>query len=189
MRNPVCWLIQRRLGAYRDGELGPAARTKTLAHVGHCAACRAELSALDRLHAGLSMAVPEPAEGVWDAFWPQVRTRLLTSPDREPARRPAWAPWRPLLEHPRLALGSAVAAAAMVTLAVLAPWQQSVPLREPTRIAGPVAPPEVSKPVTPTPVVVESVETEAPDSSVMVYTHPDADVTVVWVFGLEPTAI
>jgi hypothetical protein len=135
------------------------------------------------------VTAPEPAEAVWDTFWPQVRTRLMTSPAPEPAPRRAWAPWGPLLEHPRLALGSAVAAAAVVTLAVLAPWQQSLPLREPPRIAGPVAPPEATKPVTPTPVVVESVETDAPDSSVMVYAHPEADVTVVWVFGLEPTEI
>jgi len=35
--------------------------------------------------------------------------------------------------------------------------------------------------------VVQSVETADPQSSVMVYTNPDSDVTVVWVFGLENT--
>ena len=35
--------------------------------------------------------------------------------------------------------------------------------------------------------VVQSVETADPQSSVMVYTNPESDVTVVWVFGLENT--
>jgi hypothetical protein len=36
-------------------------------------------------------------------------------------------------------------------------------------------------------VVVQSVETADPQSSVMIFTNPDSDVTVVWVFGLEAT--
>jgi anti-sigma factor RsiW len=183
MMNPICWLIQRRLGAYRDGELGPAAREKTLAHLGRCPTCAAELATLDRLRTALAVAGPEPPAAAWDVFWPQVRARLAASPDPERAARRAWIP---VLEHPRLALGSVVAAAALVVLAVLTPWRGLL-LPEPPRVSGPIAPPESAKAVTP--VVVQSVETEAPDSSVMVYTHPDAEVTVVWVFGLEPTEI
>jgi hypothetical protein len=35
--------------------------------------------------------------------------------------------------------------------------------------------------------MVHSVETADPESSVMVYTNPESDMTVVWVFGLERT--
>jgi anti-sigma factor RsiW len=183
MTNPICWLIRRRLGAYRDGELGPAAHGKTRTHLGRCPACAAELAALDRLRTTLAVAAPEPSAATWDVFWPQVRARLATSPQPERAARRAWTP---LVEHPRLAFASAVAVAGLALFAVLAPWQ-SLLLPEPPRLSGPVAPPESSK--APTPVVVQSVETEAPNSSVMVYTHSEAEVTVVWVFGLEPTEI
>jgi hypothetical protein len=37
-------------------------------------------------------------------------------------------------------------------------------------------------------VVIQSIETEDPDWPVLVYTRPDADMTVVWVFGLPRTS-
>jgi hypothetical protein len=37
------------------------------------------------------------------------------------------------------------------------------------------------------PLVVQAVETADPDSSVMVFTREEPDVTVVWVFGLQRT--
>lgn len=196
MTNPVCWLIRRRLGAYRDGELSPAGRARTEAHVARCGDCAAELASLARLRTALALEIAEPPAAAWDSFWPQVRARLATA-DLEPepesvARRF----WQPVVAHPSLAFGSAVAVAAVALLAVFGTWQ-SAPVREPPRIAE--APgPSVRAPLPPAPgsvipasfppVVVHSVET-APDSSAMVFTNPDADVTVVWVFGLEGTEI
>jgi hypothetical protein len=60
---------------------------------------------------------------------------------------------------------------------VLAPWQQPTPIT-----------PAVTVLPSPPTVVVQSVETEDPDSSVIVFSNPDAE-TVVWVFGLERTEI
>jgi anti-sigma factor RsiW len=186
LRNPACWLTRRRLGAFRDGELGAAPGARVAEHLERCAGCAGELAALRRLRLGLAMTAPEPPEAVWDTFWPQVRSRIAAAPP-EPARR---RPWGVAVPYPRLAFGSALAIAAVAVLAVLAPWQPTpVPQApEAPRIATP-APPEGGVAPAAMPVVVQSVETAAPDSSVMVYTNPDTDTTVVWVFGLERTEI
>lgn len=178
MPNFVCWLIRQRLGAFQDGELGEAARAKTSAHLARCPGCAAELAGLGRLRAALTPAVAEPPEPVWDAFWPQVRARIAAAPPEE-SRAPR-AAWPPLFGARRFALGSALAAVALAVIAIVAPWQ-----REPIRPDGPR---EALAP-TPANVVVQSVETADPQSSVMVYTNPESEVTVVWVFGLEPTGI
>jgi len=39
--------------------------------------------------------------------------------------------------------------------------------------------------ITPQGVVVRSVESADPNSTVMVFSHPDQELTVVWVFGLD----
>ena len=70
--NPYCWLIQRRLGAYQDGELSPGSRHRVEAHVRGCTQCGRELSALGRLRAALAVDTADPPEAVWAAFWPQV---------------------------------------------------------------------------------------------------------------------
>jgi len=193
MTNPVCWLTRRRLGAYRDGELAPAARARTAAHLARCGACTAELASFGRLAAALELDTPEPAAAVWDAFWPQVRARLAVAdlePEPEPASRRVWTP---VLARPGLSFGSAVAVAAVVVLAVFGPWR-AAQVPEPPKVVqapspAPTAPaPRAVIPVSVPPVVVHSVET-APDSSAMVFSPPDADVTVVWVFGLEGTEI
>jgi anti-sigma factor RsiW len=179
MRNVVCWLTRPRLGAFQDGELGPAARAKTGAHLARCPACTAELASLGRLRTALTGALPEPPEGVWNAFWPQVRARIAATPAEAPAAAPRTL-W-PSLVGPRLAFASTLAAVALAVVAVLAPWQRE----EPNRPNGAPAPeamaPGAGK------VVVQSVETADPQSSVMVFNNPDSDMTVVWVFGLEDT--
>jgi hypothetical protein len=38
-------------------------------------------------------------------------------------------------------------------------------------------------------VVIQSIETADPDVPVMVYSIPESDATVLWVFGLEPTGV
>lgn len=181
MLNPLCRLIRRRLDAYQDGELGPSARSRTAGHLARCAGCAAEAASLEKLDAALAVQVPEPAEAVWDAFWPQVRARMaVAGPAEEVAipARPAWT-WRSVLGDRRLVYASALAAAALA-VAILGPWE-----------LGRVDPPsKVADLPQPNPaVVVQSVETDDPQSSVMVFNHPDQDMTVVWVFGLEQTEI
>jgi hypothetical protein len=188
MPNPTCWLIRRRLDAYQDGELGPAARTKTAGHLARCSGCTAEAASLEKLGAALAVEAPEPDEAVWEAFWPQVRARMAVAgaADEAALPRPAWT-WRSVLGDRRLVYGSALATAALA-VALLAPWQ-SVTVGPQTKVVELPQPPQPQ----PTPanpaVVVQSVETDDPQSSVMVFNHPDQDMTVVWVFGLERTKI
>lgn len=187
--NPICWLMKRRLGAYSDGELGPAARVKIEAHAERCDGCAAALAGLADLRAALAVPAPEPAEAVWEAFWPQVRGRLAASPPPEPESRWRWV-WGPVAGHPRLALGSALAAAALAILAVVAPWQRvEPPTRVPVVQAPAVAPSASGEGASIQQVLVQSVETADPQSSVMVFTNPESEVTVVWVFGLPRTEI
>jgi anti-sigma factor RsiW len=180
MPNPLCWLIRRRLDAYQDGELGPAARSRTAGHLARCAGCAAEAASLEKLGAALAVEAPEPDEAVWDAFWPQVRARMAVAGPAEDAElaRPAWT-WRSVLGARRLVYVSALAAAALA-VAVLGPWEFTT-VEPPREVA------ELPQPSPP--VVVQSVETDDPQSSVMVFNHPDQDMTVVWVFGLERTEI
>jgi len=185
-----CWPIRPRLGAYHDGELSSPARRRVEAHLAHCQACSAESRTLASIHAALRAETPEPPEAVWDAFWPQVRMRLQAEPEPEPAW---WRAWRSVPVRPRLAFGAAFAAAALAVIAVLAPWQRLEQHGPDTASAPMVA---TSLPAgggmstggpAPAYAVVQSVETADPQSSVMVYTNPESDVTVVWVFGLENT--
>ena len=79
----ICWLTKRRLDAYEDGELASGARDRVRVHLDRCGACAAELSQLRQLRAMLTGEVAEPAEPIWDAFWPQVRARLAAPPAPE----------------------------------------------------------------------------------------------------------
>jgi anti-sigma factor RsiW len=184
MRNPLCWLIRRRLGAYQDGELSSAARARTAGHLARCAGCAGEVRALERLGAALALEAPDPGDAVWDTFWPQVRARMAAAGPADDAAlpRPAWS-WGSLLGDRRLAFGSALAAGALAVV-VLAPWQQP---EQPLTPVAPVVTVVPAPPAQDSDVVVQSVETADPQSSVMVFSNPDAEVTVVWVFGLERT--
>ena len=184
-----CWLTRRRLGAYHDGELGGGARSRVEAHLTTCPGCSAESGALTRLQAALADHGPEPSEAVWAAFWPQVRMRLAAAAAPESSRRDSWtlAP-----AGPRYLLSSALAAAALAVIAVLAPWQR---LEHHAPAGGPGSPALVAAVIPGSdalgqpspPLLVQSVETADPESSVMVYASPESDLTVVWVFGLERT--
>jgi hypothetical protein len=140
---------------------------------------------LERLGAALALEAPDPGNAVWDAFWPQVRARMAAAGPAEDAAlaRPAWS-WGSVLGVRRLAFGSALAAVALAVV-VLAPWQRPEPLAPVTPVAPVVT--QVVPPPQDSDVVVQSVETADPQSSVMVFSNPDAEVTVVWVFGLERT--
>ena len=73
--------------------------------------------------------------------------------------------WTRAVWRPRLAFGGALAAVALVSLTL---WQ----------VYYPAVAPEGA-------VIVRSARTEAPGGSVMVYSPPERDMAVIWVFGLD----
>ena len=112
-----------------------------------------------RLHTLLQRSVAAVAEPDWTGFWPGV-VRGVQDAKRAPAPRARRAFWQP-----RWAVGSAVAAALLMSLGV---WQMT---------PGPV-PLEAG-------VTVSSARTEDPRGTVMVYSNKEQDVAVVWVLGLD----
>jgi len=184
MRSIGCHFTQKRLDAFHDGELESSARAKTEAHLARCSACAGELAALGRLRAALAIPLAEPPDAVWETFWPQVRARIAADPvEQTPPFRGSWLP---SLGPWRLALGTALAGAVAVLL-VAAPWQREPEQRIATQ---PIAMQPIETPragLLTQAAVVESVETGDPQSSVMVYTNPESETTVVWVFGLDST--
>jgi hypothetical protein len=98
----------QRLAAYVDGTLTPGERDEVDAHLGDCEACREVVAeavrTTDALEASGAKAVGEPAKAsIVDIV----------------ARRPQWAQW---------GVGS-LAAAALVTIAVLVPWRSLLGLQ------------------------------------------------------------
>lgn len=182
---PFCWLVRRQLDAYQDGELSPRARGRVASHVGRCEACGRELTALGRLRKALTPTAVDAPEAVWAAFWPQVRARIATA---APAPEPTWRRvWGALRSRPRLALAPALAAGALAVVAVVAPWQRAPqPPAPPPATGSGVA---TGQPAALDQVVIQSIETADPDVPVMIYSSPDSDVTVLWVFGLERTGV
>jgi len=151
----TCYRTRRRLGAYLDGALEEREATRTAAHLDRCPACQREAGELRRLRALLTRhaAVEEPD---WSGLWPAIVRGVESARRPEPVRAPArWI-------RPTWALGSALAATILISLTV---WQI---------LPGSVG----SEPS----VIVRSASTEYPDGAVMVYSVPEHDVTVVWVF-------
>jgi anti-sigma factor RsiW len=182
---PFCWLIRRRLGGYRDGEVSSGTRHRVEAHLRGCEGCSRELEKLDRLHTALTLDVADPPEAVWTAFWPQVRERIGTEGGRpEPVRRSLWGPG---LARPRLGFAPALAAGALAVLAVVAPWAPRHESPAPSVTAGLEPAGVQTAGLDQDQVVIQSIETEDPDVPVMVYASPESDVTVLWVFGLPRT--
>ena len=161
----TCFRTRRRLGAYLDGALDTEATRKAAAHVAGCARCQGEVDTLRRLKTGLreSLAAVIPTD--WTGFWPGV----LRGIDRE--RRagvtPARQSWqgRRALAHPRMAFGGALAAAVVASATL---WQVLTPTPAPAE-----------------PVIVHAANTEHPGASVMVYSPPERDLAVVWVFDSD----
>jgi hypothetical protein len=118
---------------------------------------------LDRLRR-LVRSAEVPVDPDWSGFWPAVRLRIANEAPR-PVREAWWLPfWKPVWGHPRVAMGS-LAVSSLAAALVLWP---SAPLTVPRA-----------------PVVVQDVSTTDPNRSVMVYSNPDDDVTVIWVFNPE----
>lgn len=155
----TCYVTRRKIGAYLDGALDSAAARSAERHLARCAGCTAEADALRRLKSAVR-ALPQPADPDWTGFWPGV-VRGIEAARRQPAvarrgRRFAF----------RWAYGGLVAAALAVSVTV---WRL---------VPGPSIP-ESS-------VIVQSAATAQPGGTVMVYSTPERDLTVIWVFGLPP---
>jgi anti-sigma factor RsiW len=154
----TCYLVRRRLGAFVDGGLPEAVAASTAAHVARCARCQREVESLHRLQ-GLLRAALTPADPDWTGFWQGIVRGIENA--RQPV--PAVRRWAGLGR--RWAFGSvAIATALLVSLTI---WQLL-----------PGRPREAEAQV-----VVRSAD--SPGRSVMVYSTPDQDMTVVWVFGLD----
>jgi hypothetical protein len=107
------------------------------------------------------------ADPDWSGFWLAVRVRIASGEASEPVRDAWWLPfWKPVWGHPRVALGGIVASSLAVALML---W--------------PSAPAPVVSTALAAPIQVQEVSTPDPNRSVMVYSNPDDDVTVIWVFN------
>ena len=157
----TCYLVRRQLGALLDGALTEGDADRAERHLADCARCRQEVSDLRRMKVLVAeaVAVPEPD---WTGFWPGVVRGIQDSRDSVPvvtqtrAARRMWPQW---------AVGGAALAGLALALVI---WQGG---------RGPVHA-EAS-------VVVNSAETENPGGTVMVYSSPERDIAVVWVFDTD----
>jgi anti-sigma factor RsiW len=110
------------IGAYHDGELRGDRLRRVEAHLRACAACQAELDALQRLTARLHAAPPMPGRTPPEQFVAQVRLQL--APRRGPVSdrdrlRQAVGLWAPLGVVALWALGQAALLVGALALAVL----------------------------------------------------------------------
>ena len=159
-----CLWNRPRLERLVDGALGPRMERMAASHASRCVGCRGEVERLRRLQALVRGVETPMADPDWSGFWPAVRVRI-TAEHPAPARDPWWLPfWKPVWGHPRVALGGLVVSGLAAALVL---W----PSAETTTAA--IA----------APVQVQDVSTTDPSRSVMVYSNPDDDVTVIWVFN------
>jgi anti-sigma factor RsiW len=166
----TCLLTRRRIGAYLDGALDSRASRSIAGHLSGCTQCQGEAENIRRVRALLQRTVSlgqNRAEPDWSGFWPGIVRGIEEAKHRElpapVARRGSWW-WRP-----RLTLGGALVAAALVSITL---WQLNT---------GPLAPDA--------PIFVSSAHTDDPRGSVVVYSpHEQQDVAVVWVLGLDESS-
>jgi anti-sigma factor RsiW len=158
----TCYRTRKKIGAYLDQALDAETASATAAHLASCEGCRREAETLRRLHALLQRNLT-PAQPDWTGFWQGVVRGIEDQKTARPA--PTRRRWWQQGWGPRWAVGSALAAALLVTLGV---WQWS-----------PSSVPQTAG------VMVTSARTEDPRGTVMVYSTPEQDVAVVWVFGLD----
>jgi hypothetical protein len=134
-------------------------------HASHCSGCRAEVERLGRLRMLVQSARVEVPDPEWSGFWPAVRVRIARETP-VPMRDAWWMPyWKPVWGHPRMALSgvlvSTLAVALVMWPSVHAPMSRAVAAA----------------------VEVQDVSSPDPERSVMVFSNPDDDVTVIWVFN------
>lgn len=155
---------RRRIGAYLDGALDEGWARAAATHLESCAACRREADELRRLKLLMSRVASPAGSPDWTGFWPGVVRGIEDGRVRKPPEI-GWR-WPRAAWRPRLALGGALAAALLVSVGV---WQTLYTTPAVSR-AG---------------VVVSAANTEVPDVTVMVYTPPERDLAVVWVFDRD----
>ena len=153
----TCYRTRRRIGAYLDDALGDRASSKASAHIAGGPRCHAELTSLRRLGAMLRETSPSAGLPDWTGFWEGVR-RGIEAPRVEVRARP-----RRL--RPRLVAGTAAALAVGASVIF---WQ--IPR---TLLTSPAS----------AAVTVSSADTHRPGSTVMIYSPPERDLAVVWVFA------
>jgi len=108
----------------------------------------------------------EVTEPEWDGFWPGIRRRIAA--EGPAVGRSVWQPRRAwsLGWFPRLAIGSVAAGLLFLGLFL---WRGDHHV-------------EILAPG----IVVRTVEVSNPNTSVMVFAAPEHEMTVIWVFGLDP---
>lgn len=159
-----CLWNRPRLERLVDGALGPRAGRAATSHAARCPRCGGEVEQLTRLRLLIRSSAADVADPDWAGFWPVVRVRIAREAPR-PVRESWWLPvWKPVWGHPRVALGSLMVSGLAAALVL---WPS----------------PQVTVPTFAAPVVVQDVSSADPDRSVMVYSSPDDDVTVIWVFN------
>ena len=152
-----CYFRRRRVGAYLDGALPERQARAIAAHLDGCADCQEAARTQGRLRELVRSSVVA-AEPDWAGFWPGVIRGIEAGRDPRARTRP-----ERILRYPRAAIAGAVGA---VLLTVMV-WQGD----------SPVSPGGAT--------TVAVANTEHPHGSVMVYTPPGDDMTVIWVFGLD----
>jgi len=152
----TCYRTRRRIGAFLDDALDPRASSAAAAHIATCARCHAELATLRRLGTMLRQSAPSPTPPDWTGFWEGV-WRGIEAPPVQVRARPRW--------QPRLV---ASAAAALVVGASVFLWQFP---RAPFTSQAVAA------------ISVNSASTSHPRGTVMIYSPPEKDLAVVWVFS------
>jgi anti-sigma factor RsiW len=152
----ICYRTRRRIGAYLDEALGDREAARAAAHIAVCVRCRAEVESLRRLSVMLRQSAPSPTLPDWTGFWEGIR-RGIEAPRIEAPARPRW--------RPGLVVGTAGALAVAASLLVL--WQAPWPSLTPRAAAA---------------ISVSSADTDHPGSTVMVYSPPEQNFAVVWVF-------
>ena len=163
-----CFWTRRRLAAYLGGALSEKQTEALAAHLQGCAQCAQQASRIERLRemvrAALSARDPD-----WSGFWDGVRRRILTESPK-PWREAWWGGvWGQLGGHPRLALAGALAGVLLLAAGLWPRGPQETPMLSPA-------------------VVVHAVETAQPEGNLVVFTNPEDEMTVIWVFGLDQPA-
>lgn len=165
MPSPGCFWNRPRLERLVDGALGPRAGRAAAQHALRCQGCGREVERLRQLRALVQNAEADVADPDWSGFWPAVRLRIAR--ETPPPVRDAWwlRYWKPVWGHPRVV----VSGLAISMLAIALVFWPSVHAPVSQAVAAPVE--------------VQDVSTSDPNRSVMVFSNPDDDVTVIWLFN------
>lgn len=156
----TCYRSRRRLGAFLDGALEEGDVRWMERHLAGCAACQGEVEQLRRVKALVAevATVPEPD---WTGFFPGI-VRGIEDERRSAAPVPARRARR---LWPQWAMGGAALASLALAFVL---WQ------------GGYIPDGAEASV-----LVNGANTENPGATVMVYTSPEKNLAVVWLFDGE----